>query len=168
MSIPMGPLPKRCKVAVSSPSINHRRRVFAGSLCRFWVLKCHLINKNKRYLTGKLKKRRWRGEEEKMAYKTIAFWSSSVIVGNDDGFKYLSKLLEIAIQGVSLSLPSQTSNKDLGICWVTKLLLLLIVFTATHLELPLEIWRATITRPAQDTKDPPNFENRRPQMKEKE
>lgn len=55
------------------------------------------------------------------SYKSIAFRSSSGFVSDDNSFQDVTKLLEIFLHGLFLSLPSQPSNKHLRVCRVTKL-----------------------------------------------
>lgn len=82
---------KRGKVAISSPSINYRRRVLTSSPCSLWILKCD---------------------------KTVTLGSPSVLVCNNNSFKNLSELLKVPSHGISLSLPSQPSDKYFGECCV--------------------------------------------------
>ena len=55
------------------------------------------------------------------AYKSIAFGSTGGLVGNNNGFQDIPKLLEVFVHGVLVGLPSQATHEDLGVSGVSKL-----------------------------------------------
>lgn len=66
-------------------------------------------------------------------YKAITFGSPCVLVCDNNSFKDLTKLLKVPPHCVSLSLPSQSTNKDFS-----KSCVIVVVMSTTthHLELP--------------------------------
>lgn len=61
------------------------------------------------------------GRKEKKTHKPISFGSSGALVSDHHGLQDLPKLLEVVPHCVTLGLPSQASNKDLGVSGVSKL-----------------------------------------------
>lgn len=105
---------KRSKIAISSSSINNRGRVLTSSNGSIRILKC---------------------------YKAITLGSASVFISNNNSFQNFTKLFKIPSHGMSLSLPSQTSNKNFGesrvIVLASKAKAAVIVAAANVMKLPL-------------------------------
>lgn len=70
-----------------------------------------------------------------VTYKAITLGSSGVFISDNNGFKDLTELFKIPSHGISLRLPSQSTNKDFGKSSV--IVLTGIVTTTNHLKWPL-------------------------------
>ena len=110
---------KRSKITVSPSSINNRRRVLTGSNGSIRIFKCYL--KTKRNQSNPRNQNQNQNPhfdkkkgKEKGTYKAITLGSASVFVSNYNSFQDFTKLFKIPSHGMSLSLPSQTSNKNFG------------------------------------------------------
>nr|ACR36927.1 unknown [Zea mays] len=75
------------KVAVGPPSINHRVRIDAGSKGRLRLTESH---------------------------KSVSLGSAGVLVGDDDGLKYVAELLEVGPHAVLVRLPREAPHEHLG------------------------------------------------------
>lgn len=51
---------------------------------------------------------------ERETHKAVSFGSAGVLISNDDGFKDITKLLEMATKGFTLSLPSEATDEYLS------------------------------------------------------
>lgn len=56
----------------------------------------------------------------KKTHEAIAFGSAAVLIGDDNGLENLTKLFKVTAQGFTLSLPSESSDEDLGESGITE------------------------------------------------
>lgn len=130
---------KRCQIAVCPPPINHRRWVLTSSHGCLRILKCNLTDKRKETTKEKenfvssckfqMKRKKKIKKKREMTHKTIAFRSPCILICYHDSFLNLTKLLKIPPHCISLSLPSQSSDKYFRESGV--------IVSTHYLELPL-------------------------------
>ena len=113
---------ERSKIAISSPTIDDRRRIDTSSHGSVGFPKSNLKSKKEKSKWKKNMNKNNKMEKlEEDDYKSIAFGSSGGLVGNNNSFQDITKLLKVILHGVFLGLPSQATNENLGVSGITKL-----------------------------------------------